>query len=150
LNVTVLQRMTERWSNDQIEAVVRCHVARLFSTRMSNTLRLRVEVRSEAILTDCRGTAKWTKIQDHSRKEYTIRVRKNLDGPEMDLTIAHELVHVLQYAEGRLRHGGLAGESGWFWKPTREGAAQFYPYGLPWADRPWEQEACRISKEVSA
>jgi len=123
---------------------VRRIVAEMFSTRMANTLRLRVAFRSSReILGDSLGKAKWQRNHDHSRKEYSITIDKELSAGRMIEVIAHELAHVRQYAEGRLRHGGEAGHRGWWWKPTREGKAEFFPYDSMkvWAERPWEKEA---------
>ena len=62
-------------------------------------------------------------------------------------TLAHELAHIKQYVEGRLRPGSKGGECGRFWKPTRDGSCQFFPYATTdyWTS-PWEVEAREMSK----
>lgn len=146
LKVTVLQRGGHKGLNDIVEEMTRRIVARMFSTRMANTLRLRIELRATTIDSDAVGTAHFQKVYDAARKTYTIKLQRDRSVPRIIRTLAHELKHIEQYATGRLRHGRKSGAKGWFYKPTREGRGEFFEYGqLPWAERPWEKEAIAAS-----
>lgn len=146
LKIKVLQRGGAPEAVPFVEDMTRRIVAKMFSTRMANTLCLRIELRSSKMKSDRLGEAHHSTVHDPSKKCYTIIVHRDVLPTQMAKTLAHELGHVKQYAEGRLRPGKRAGESGRFWKPTREGEGQFFPYATTdyWTS-PWEVEARELS-----
>lgn len=153
LRVRVLQRGVGRWDNDWVEARVREAVSMMFSTRMANTLRLRIELRQTKLeRKNAAGAARYADVYDARRKEYTIAVHKNLSLEPFLYTLVHELQHVKQYAEQRLRHRsrGRSGKKvwGWLWRGPDESRSTFYPYdSIDYRDRPWETEAYEAANE---
>ncbi len=147
LRVRVLRRGGNPNQDQIAEALVRECVERMFSTRMANTMRITVKLRLGAEFDKhshtTRGLAQWAKQDNAKSKHYTIVLRRDA-WTQWPLTIAHELQHVLQMAQGRLRHGSKGGVCGWFWR-SGPGPAQFVPDSgpgsIPYRDRPWEIDA---------
>jgi hypothetical protein len=146
LRVKVLQRGGAPEAIPFIEDMTRRIVPKMFSTRMANTLSLRIELRSSKMKSSTNGQAFHADIVNYKNKQYTIIIQRDLLPTQMAKTLAHELAHIKQYTEGRLRPGRQGGEMGRFWKPTREGAGQFWPYATTdyWTS-PWEVEARELS-----
>lgn len=63
---------------------------------------------------------------DYDEGEVTITIAKRLSLQELIRTLFHEMVHVKQYADGRLEHVGV-------WMGQK--------YDCDYVDLPWEQEA---------
>ena len=85
------------------------------------------------ILGDC------ISVFDDHFKDFTIRLDRHQDEDELLMTVAHEMVHVKQYATGELyQYSGL---KGYRYKND------VYPHDYSYALRPWETEA-RIMEEV--
>jgi hypothetical protein len=147
LRVTI-QRRGGNPNADQIaEGLVRECVKSMFSTRMANTLRITVKLRVGAEFDKhsdtTRGMAQWQEQHNPKSKHYTIILRRD-NWSQWPETIAHELAHVLQMAQGRLRHGSKGGVCGWFWREG-EGRAVFVPHtgpgSIPYRSQPWEIDA---------
>ena len=129
-----------------VERCVRAVAAQLFSTRMANTLRITVKLRSTQLKKTTRGAAYWAKVANVKSKKYEIVLQRDLPLSRLYKVIAHELKHVQQYATGRLRHGSKGGVPGRFWRPG-PGRATFHPYATTdyWTS-PWEVEARAAEK----
>jgi len=69
---------------------------------------------------------------------YNIRLDAKLKKRDRLTTLAHELVHVKQFARGELHFG--CGTDKWFGKP--------YPVSTPYSRLPWEKEANRLEKRL--
>ena len=120
----------------------------LMDARMVRNLEIDIELHGRK--TDAHG---YCVNEDGNRKSrwFTIELRRqNID--EMIKSLAHEMVHVKQYAKNELqsiwpsypsrRRGGYKIQNKWLgvpWKPKRK--------ECPYYDAPWEQEA--YAKEVS-
>lgn len=129
-----------------VEKVARSVVAKLFSTRLANTLRLTVKLRSTKLGKDVAGAAHFRRVENPKSKHYSITLDRDLPTKRLCEVIAHEIMHVHQYATGRLRCGTKGGEAGRFWRPG-PGRAQFFPYATTdyWTS-PWEVEARSAEK----
>jgi hypothetical protein len=105
----------------------------LLSTRLSNTLLLKIEI-SDLGIGDIDGDCDYEEWDDYRPKEFTIRVNKNLRIYKQLRTIAHEMVHVKQYATGEMRY---------MWRPARHTKFNglLYPESLNYWECPWEIEA---------
>ena len=91
--------------------------------------------------TKCFGYATWT--DDHRRKhrEYDIEIESNLGPVFMIRTLAHELVHVKQYARGEL----VDMEYGTYQKWN---GVMFNEHMVDYKELPWEKEAIEKEKEL--
>ena len=126
-----------------VETAVRTAAADMLSTRMANTLSIRVELRSSKLAANVGGQCGHADMADRSRKTIKIVLDRDLPTLRLRQLVAHEMKHAEQFLTGRLRWGTLAGARGYFWRPG-PGRATFYP----WSDDldtyrswPWEREA---------
>jgi hypothetical protein len=72
---------------------------------------------------------------DYDDDEVIVTIAKRLSLREMIVTLFHEMIHVHQYASGRLEHG-----SKWFGKV----------YNCAYEDLPWEIEAHELESVMMA
>lgn len=94
-----------------------------------------IEVTIELVrnLSEKEGALGW--CMDEGDKEYTVTVDSSLDLPTLLQTVAHEMVHVKQYARGE--HAQLA--RGVFrWK------RRYYSLDTDYDKQPWEKEAYKL------
>lgn len=67
-----------------------------------------------------------------------VKINPNMHSGVQGLTICHELIHVKQFIEGRLKvvQGGIEWEG------------EYYPTSVPYEERPWEIEAESMERKV--
>lgn len=82
----------------------------------------------------------WCYLEDiDNNRDFVIKVNKNLTYKNTILTVAHEMVHVWQYATDKFKlyHNGI-------YRYDR----QKYSYDTEYIDRPWEIEAFEKEQEL--
>jgi len=134
-------------NRQEVERIVRFMASKLMSTRMANTLSIRVEMRASKLKGTMLGCVVHNASGDYSwknRKDYRIVVRRDLDTPKLAEVIAHEMVHVKQYAQRELRKRYHSTEKAWrqFWM------GQEVPRSTPYLDLPWEIEARKMESAL--
>jgi hypothetical protein len=71
-------------------------------------------------------------------REFTIIINRNLIDEKLIIsTVAHEMVHVWQYATGKLRN---------YESPVYKYEDEFYHADMRYRDMPWEIEARKLEK----
>lgn len=70
-------------------------------------------------------------------REFTILIDRKLEGKDITQTIAHEMVHVWQYATGKLKN---------YDAPVCRYEGHLYDAGMSYRDMPWEIEARRLER----
>ena len=105
---------------------------KLMTTRLANTLEINIELvndlaKKEGVYGDCIWEDK-----PNRPKEFTIRADSKLAPRHMIETIAHEMVHVKQWAKGEMQE--LVRQSKTRFNGTLFGETEYW-------DRPWEIEA---------
>ncbi len=122
----------------------------LMSTRMINTLAIRIEMRATGYADrhttgNCNGD-----IFNGSQasKEFTLKVQRDNSFESQLRTLAHELVHVQQYASKRLQTRFWKSDRKWHdrWEGTDMGVQSSIEYG----DRPWEIEAFEKANQLKS
>ena len=73
--------------------------------------KIEVKVVFEKQMKDC-GFCVWEDT-NHRAREFTISIGSNLSGKQTLLTLAHEMVHVKQYAKGEMREYLRSNKSNW-------------------------------------
>lgn len=110
----------------------------LFDPRMARNIELDIEINKHL---DVEGHCVCEEEKKNPRF-FTIELRNHKDDEDIFKTLAHELVHVKQYAKNQLykrfglSKGGIRTESVWegkTWRPKRQEHKYF--------DSPWEVEA---------
>ena len=87
------------------------------------------------------GADGWCEVEDDDRRprEFLILLEKSLDELSLLYTLAHEMVHVWQFATGRLKH---MADGGWKYQGKK------YSSDTPYIERPWEGEAYEKEQEL--
>jgi hypothetical protein len=137
LKLTVLERMGSH--RDHVEDAARRMLSILFSTRMLNTLSIRIEIRKTKLGKSTWGTCGVGAAGSKPKRNYTIELDGKLGRDGILGTLAHELIHVQQAVSGRYQRR--------YWKTT--GGLMCRWYGevvgnwneIPYRQRPWEREA---------
>jgi len=108
-------------------------VAEKFMPRLKDKITINLEfvsglIKRENIYGDCI----W-EDEDYRPREFTIRVDAGMDMRKTLTTIAHEMVHVKQYAKDEMKQ--------LFCTAKIRFAGQYYDQDQDYWDRPWEIEA---------
>ncbi|WP_210499138.1 hypothetical protein [Vibrio crassostreae] len=116
----------------------------LMSTRMKNSLDIRLEMRSSKLGKDVSGVCSSIANGSASSKEFTITIKRDDDINEQLSTLAHELVHVWQKCQNTLqvRRWKSDGEVHIRWAGVDAGKQDKIPY----REQPWEKEAFGLEK----
>ena len=179
-NRRLIVKIQQRGGDKSLHALLEDHIRRVLpemtSTRMINTLRITVKiVKTKMQARKANGTAKQNleKSSGANSKHFTICLMRDRKVEDTLCTLTHELQHVVQFASGRLSYSyHKTTNIGYrLWRPVgHTGASVKYPYWdgskpsgqenveIPWAQRPWEIEACeavikhkaQIKKSVKA
>jgi len=122
-----------------LEKAVRFYATDLMSTRMANTLKIKVHVRKTVlkkgtlgqVINNCKGSIK--------QNEYLITLDYKAFTADMLRTLAHEMIHVMQIATKKLQYR--------YWKSDRRlhfrwnGEEMGVLANFPYRDQPHEIEA---------
>ena len=124
-----------RISKNQINLAMNFFRDRLFRDRVRLALNTYVSVEVKRDI----GADGWCWVEDDDLRprEFTIQLEKTLDEMTLLRTLAHEMVHVWQYASGRLRlyQDGRHRYNG-----------RVYSSNTKYLDRPWEGEAYELEE----
>ena len=124
-----------RISKNQINLAMNFFRDRLFRDRVRLALNTYVSVEVKRDI----GADGWCWVEDDDLRprEFTIQLEKTLDEMTLLRTLAHEMVHVWQYASGRLRL-------------YQDGRHRFegrvYSSNTKYLERPWEGEAYELEE----
>ena len=151
MKVTILKRggyFVETWI---LEKAARLFARDLLGPRLSNKLSLRIELRSSNLRKEAIGQAfAGCRMVAGDRKEYTVRIFRDMNLSTQIQTLAHEIAHVEQYMRGKLKYKRLSALSSevlvtmWMGERASEAA------NGPWAQRPWEIEAVEQERRLWA
>jgi hypothetical protein len=75
-------------------------------------------------------------------REFSIHLDNTLSEDEILICLAHEMVHVKQWAKMEMRQFMRKSDVHWMGKPVDDSTVPYY-------DLPWEQEAWRLEEELS-
>lgn len=85
-------------------------------------------------------------VEISSAPSFRLRLHHEMDTLLMIVTLAHELVHVSQVMNGRLKLKKINHLRQWYWDKRPYGTA---PYDDPELTLPWESEAARLENELA-
>ena len=89
-------------------------------------------------LAEKEGAEGW--CMDEGEREFTITINASQELDDILETIAHEMVHVKQYARGE--HAQLMTRGVYRWKK------EYFPLDYPYKKQPWEKEAYKLEKVI--
>lgn len=115
-----------------VRSMVRFAASKLLTKRMAKTLYVKVSLIDELVMKEgCFGDCIWTD-QEYRPKEFLIRIDSKMKMRPLLETVAHEMVHVKQYARDEMKElvGGVNRFNG-----------QYFTWDTEYWDQPWEIEA---------
>lgn len=132
MKLTILQRGGKKIAHDFYEEAMRSFAAQLLSPARVALLDVRVEFRKTTVLSHADGQCTLL-----GRNKFEIRVRRDLPFGNILLILAHEFVHVKQFATQELtwtKEYDMTPSTRKFWNGVEM-------TDVPYAERPWEIEA---------
>lgn len=145
MKITILQKGGQKY-HEALEKAVRYFAAQLMSTRMTNTLEIRLEVRATKLKKRVAGTCSTVPVGSKASKKFTIVLQRDMLPRDMFATIAHEMVHVQQKATNRLQFRRWSSDKQMHvrWEGKDMGVFGDIPYRI----QPWEVEAYAKEKPL--
>ena len=124
-----------------ISEVIECVAKQLMSKRLLETLEINVECVYNLIeKSGHAGTAIW-EDDDYRPKVFSMEVDTAQSHNELVTTIAHEMVHIKQYATNQLRQLNRV--------PYYRYGDKRYDLNTEYDKRPWEIEAYELEKDLA-
>ena len=109
------------------------YAKKLLTQSMSDKIELELEFNSDDMGRDVYGYCDWN-FDNHRPKDFTITIHPNLSKKQTLLAIAHEMVHLKQYAKGELKD--------YMRKHRVRFKNKIYDHGsIDYWEQPWEIEA---------
>lgn len=137
--IVVLQRGGDRGHHETLARAAHFFLREQASARLVNTLSIRIELRASKLRDDVCGHVLLENTGSATQREFTIVVQRDHSIDQQLETIAHESVHVIQRATGRLQFRAWKTDSK---VHARWDGADLGPReGIAYRSRPWEIEA---------
>ena len=112
--------------------------------RLSKNVLVKIKLRKNFYRnTKCFGMATWTDVdaRNHNHREFEVDIEADLGHVYLLRTLAHELVHVKQYARKELMDTTSGNYQKWNQVLYNENIVGY-------KNLPWEKEACLLEKEL--
>ena len=137
-------------NHEILESATRKFASSLMSNKMANTLEIRIELRSSKLNSRTRGQVTSAANGSKATKKFLIVIQRDMDLAQQIKTLAHEMVHVMQLAYGRLQYRYLktTGRVHDYWKPEGSNKAVDMTEVEYW-NRPWEVEAREKTEKIT-
>lgn len=120
---------------------LRFYSERLMSKRLSSNILIRLFYK-KGLLKDHLLEASCVWDDDHvAPREFTLSVDADLSKRKLLMSLAHEMVHVKQYATGQLKYYVRGPKCRWLGKPIDDEC-------IPYPDLPWEKEAWTVEHDL--
>jgi len=127
-----------------IEDATRFFGRELMSTRMVNTLKIRIELRATKLEKDTLGEVGNLLIGSERQRDFTIVSQRDEPLKQQLRTLAHEMVHVRQIAKNELQVRRWKSD----WKIHTRWRGEDWT-DTPYQERPWEAEARVMGEELA-
>jgi len=152
MKVIILGKMIESSLKERTEMAVRFFASELMSTRMCNTLKIKVEIRRggkhfSGEMKNYGGMAYNICNGSNTQKDHLIVMQHDLSQSDFIEVLAHEMVHVKQISKNELQKRRWKSDKKLHarWKGEEMGEASSIPY----MQRPWEVEAYSMQKDLA-
>ncbi|MGI2916169.1 hypothetical protein [Vibrio parahaemolyticus] len=139
MNIKIYQRGGFKDNHDVLINATEYFCKMLMSTRMCNTLNIRLEMRSTKLGKNGLGSCYTDALGSKKNKDFIVILKRDAPIADQLKTLAHECVHIHQKATNLLQYR-LWKSDGKFharWNGEELGVYDAIPY----QDRPWEIEA---------
>lgn len=138
MKLTVRRNQGDKRDVELIRKAVPFMLKRLLKAEQIERISLHV------ILTKLKGD--FGNVEIETAPAFRLRLHHEMDTLLMMVTLAHELVHVSQVMEGRLKLKKINHLTTWYWDKKPYGTA---PYDDPDLILPWESDAARAENELA-
>ena len=141
MKVVMLGSKPERITREELKRAVNFFASRLLSPRLSNNILTYVKLRKNLMKRD--NVFAWCcPIDDHLRpREFEIELDASLPRLTTIRTLAHEMVHVRQWAKDELKDY-VTKDTHWHGSPVSP--------DTPYRERPWEVEAYAMQNKLAS
>ena len=127
-------RGSNKYNRKLIEAATWWYAEKVMSKRLMSGLKIDINLRKNLIDKEgCEGTATW-EDENHRPKEFTIELDVSYSIRDALITLAHEMVHIKQWAKGEMYEYLKSGL-------IRFHKTKFDADNINYWDYPWEIEA---------
>ena len=127
-------RGSNKYNRKLIEAATWWYAEKVMSKRLMSGLKIDINLRKNLIDKEgCEGTATW-EDENHRPKEFTIELDVTYSIRDALITLAHEMVHIKQWAKGEMYEYLKSGL-------IRFHKTKFDADNINYWDYPWEVEA---------
>jgi len=139
MKVDILQKGGDKKDIETIKNAVLYFGKVLMSTRMCNTLNIRIELRSTKLKKNTLGICTSENNGSKSSKSFTIIIQRELPLIDKIETVAHEMVHVYQQSINKLQIRKWKSDDLFHvrWDGKDKGVLESVPY----MEQEWEKEA---------
>lgn len=125
-----IERKQGEGDDELLLAAVPFMLSRLLTREDVKTIRLHI------VITNLAGDL--GNIDLHDTPDFRLRLNHRVQGTLLLVTLAHELIHLAQVVEGRLKMREIKGLHVWYWDGEPYGSE---PYADPTRLLPWEVDA---------
>lgn len=143
MKINILQRGGFKDNHTVLAKATEYYCKMLMSTRMCNTLNIRLEIRATTLKKNVTGTCQTDPIGSKTNTDFTIVLKRGEPLLDQLRTLAHEIVHVHQKRTNLLQYR--------LWKSDMKYHARWNGEemgiydSIPYAKRPWEIEAAVLA-----
>lgn len=147
MKIQILQKGGTK-NHETIERATRWAIGKLFSTRLANTLHIRIEIRASLNTGSVDGRCFTPSNGSKATRKFRIQILRDAPLRSQIRILFHELAHVHQFATGRLqaRIWKTDRKLHYRWQGEHVGTAAENPY----SDRGWEVEARKVERDFAA
>ena len=132
--IVVSKCRAKKFSNKDVVQAATFFDRQLLSERLSRNVVVTIKTKSRKKLEGADGVCDW-EVNDSGRvRDFEIHLRDSLTFKDMVRTLAHEMVHLKQYAKGELKHLQKL-------NANRYNGEVYNLSDLTYFDYPWEIEA---------
>ncbi len=146
MKINVFQRGGFKDNHEVLKHATEYFCKMLMSTRMCNTLNIRLEMRATKLDKDALGSCYTDAIGSQKNTDFTIMLQRDGDIKEQLETLAHEAVHIFQKRSNLLQYRKWKSDDKYHarWNGKEMGIYNEIPY----LERPWEIEAFALEKSM--
>ncbi len=130
----IVQNCTDRHLKDSIKQAIELYASNLMHKNFLK--KLTVTVRFDNTMDPLHYAALYPTDHTYPPKKFVMQLKYNINHSFLMYVIAHEVVHIRQYAKGQLNYDHSK------WKKAK------VKKNLPYVDQPWEKEAFRLETKL--
>lgn len=121
------------------------YLKKYLSPRLFNSLSIRIEMRATKLSKNTHGSAMLPKNGSKATRCIRVIIDRDLSNTNLLVTLAHEMVHVVQAVKNRLQYTKKPEGTLVRW----EGKVLGFFHTIPYMEQPWEKEAFALQENLA-